>query len=386
VTHPYRLLAPGPVPMPPEVLAVMGTPIWHHRTPAFEKVLGDCYAGLKEVFQTTQPVLVLTSTGSGAMEAAITNTLSPGDSVFCVVGGKFGERWADMCKRYDVSTHIFEVEWGKAIDLSAYEAALKQAGPVKAVLSQVCETSTATLFPVSKMAAIAKKLYPETLFMADAITAIGVTELAMDKDNIDIVVAGSQKAFMIPTGLSFIAMSNAAWKAQKESKIKKYYFDLALEKKALETKQTYFSSSVQMIRALAAALPRMTGNNQAQLLNRTARLMKATHAGAKQIGLKIYSESPSPSVTAILLDSSVNSEKVRDELETQFNVTIMGGQDRLKGKILRIGHLGYIKNDDLLFLLEKMSVVLNKHGAKISEQQIAAALKACEAELGTDVK
>ena len=220
---PYRLLAPGPVPVPPAVLSAMSEKVLHHRTPEFEKVLREVWAGLQSVFATKQPVQIVAGTGSAAMEAAVVNLLSPGDQALVVVSGKFGERWVEICERYSIKAHRLEVPWGQAVQISDLEAALKSHRAVKAVFTQVCETSTATVHPVQKMAQAMGKISP-ALFVVDAITAVGCMPLPMDDWNLDCVIAGSQKAFMIPTGLSFIALSERAWKAQAQARLPKYYF------------------------------------------------------------------------------------------------------------------------------------------------------------------
>ncbi|MGE3387205.1 MAG: alanine--glyoxylate aminotransferase family protein [Bdellovibrionales bacterium] len=344
---PYRLLTPGPVPLAPEVLRALSEPVRHHRTPEFEAVLQRVWFGLKWIFQTQQDVMTLTCTGSGAMEAALVNTLSPGDEIICTVIGKFGERWADMGERFGLKVHRLSVPWGRAVDLAELEQELKKYPAIKAVLLQAVETSTATMNPVREIAALVKQK-SQALVMVDAITGLGAMDLAMDDWGLDVVVAGSQKAFMLPTGLAFIALSEKAWNANKTAKLPRYYFDLAAEKKANQKGQTYFSSANSHLVALDVVFERFQKMGQRLLRKRCELLAEATRAGGEALGLSVYSRSPAPSVTALIVPDKVDGVKLRDHLEKQYNVTVMGGQDQLLGKILRIGHLGYITDEDLI--------------------------------------
>lgn len=371
---PYRLLAPGPVPVPPAVLAAMNEKVLHHRTPAFEKILKDSWRGLKTVFATKQPVHILAGTGSAAMEAAVVNLLSPGDQALVVVSGKFGERWADMCERYGVKTHRLNVPWGDAVDLAAFEESLKSHRGVKVVFTQACETSTATVHPVQKMAQIVAK-HSEALFAVDAITAVGCMRLPMDEWNIDCMVAGSQKAFMIPAGLSFISLSEKAWRVQGQSRIPKYYFDLTAEKKANEKGETYFSTPTSLVVGLNTVLQKIELEGLATVIKRCHALASATRKAGEALGLKVYSKAPSDSVTALTVPLDKDSAKVRDWLEKEKNITIMGGQDQLKGKILRVGHMGHILNDDMVALIRALGTGLGL------EEATPKALSVLEVEL-----
>jgi aspartate aminotransferase-like enzyme len=234
--NPYRLLAPGPVPVPQAVMKAMSGKVLHHRTPEFLRILRDVWADLKPVFGTSSLVQILTGTGSAAMEAAVVNTLdstlSASDSALVVVSGKFGERWAEMCEKFGIRTVRWNVAWGEELDLEAFAEVLKQHPDVRTVFTQACETSTATLHPVKEMAELVRRFLPDALFAVDAITAVGCMPLPMDEWKIDVMVGGSQKAFMIPTGLSFIAMSKRAWNRQPMSLQGKFYLDLESEAKA----------------------------------------------------------------------------------------------------------------------------------------------------------
>lgn len=360
---PYRLLAPGPVPVPPPVLQAMAGKVLHHRTPEFEKILREVWAGLKTVFATKQPVQIIAGTGSAAMEAAVCNLLSPGDQALVVVSGKFGERWAEMCERYSIKTHRLEVPWGEAVKLEELEAALKSHRAVKVVFSQVCETSTATVHPIQKMSQLIAKS-SQAMFAVDAITAVGCMPLPMDDWNLDCVVAGSQKAFMIPTGLSFLAFSERAWKAQSQSRLPKFYLDMAAEKAANAKGDTHFSSPTPLIVGLNLVLKQMQSRGLNAVIERCQVLARATREAGAELGLASFSSAPSNSVTALKTPNGVNSAELRDWLEKERNITIMGGQDHLKGKIIRVGHMGYIQNSDMTALIKALGESVKSEGVQ----------------------
>lgn len=280
------------------------------------------------------------------MESAAVNTLSPGDEVLCLAGGKFGERWVKICKAYGMKVHEISLPWGKALDLNVFEEQLKKHSHVKAVFTQACETSTATLFPIQEMARLIQK-HSQALVIVDAITAMGCIDLPMDEWGLDIVIAGSQKAFMLPTGLSFIGISKKALKASETSLCPKFYWDWKNELKNYPN-STHFSSPNSMIVALSQVLQLFKNVGMSEVKKRSLALSQATQVGGQLLGLKVFSESPSPSVTALELPSDIQGESLRLWLEENKNITLMGGQDQLKNKILRIGHMGAITNEDLI--------------------------------------
>ncbi len=374
---PYRLLAPGPVPVPPPVLQAMAAKVLHHRTPEFEKILREVWAGLKSVFVTKQPVQILAGTGSAAMEAAVCNLLSPGDQALVIVSGKFGERWAEICERYSIKAHRLDVPWGEPVKLEELEAALKSHRAVKAVFSQVCETSTATVHPIQKMAQLIAK-NSQAMFAVDAITAVGCMPLPMDDWNLDCVIAGSQKAFMIPTGLSFIALSERAWKAQAQSRLPKFYFDLAAEKAANERGETHFSTPTPLVVGLNMVLKQMQSHGLNMVIERCQALSKATRESCVELGFTPFSSAPSSSVTALKTPDGVNSAQLRDWLEKERNITIMGGQDHLKGKIIRIGHMGYILNGDMKALIQALAEGVKSEGVQKAVTVLENQLKSVE--------
>lgn len=380
MSKPSILLTPGPVPVPPEVLDILAAPMEHHRTPNFEKVFARVRENLKIVFGTKQPVFIHASTGSGAMESAIVNCLNRGDEVLSIVSGKFGERWADMAEVFGLKVQRLNVTWGEAVKPSDVEKILASNKSIRAVLTQACETSTAVLHPIAELAKITSKT--EALLIVDGITAVGALPLPMDELGIDVLIAGSQKAFMLPTGISFIALSERAWARAKTGNLPRYYFDLRKEKEANDKGESYFSTAVTHIRALDVVLEWVQKRGTDFLYKRIGSLAKATREAGKALGLPVFSKSPSPSLTALVLPEGVDGQKVRAAIESKYGVTLMGGQDQLKGKILRIGHMGYISNDEMVTAFESIAHAINDaKPAAISDSQLKTALEALKREL-----
>lgn len=378
-----HLLTPGPVPMPPEVYEALSTTMSHHRTPEFETLLCYCFNSLKDVFRTKQPVLIHTSTGSGAMESAIVNTLSSKDEVLVINSGKFGERWRNMCETYRLKkVHELLIPWGKTASAEQVKKYLENNKNIKAVLTQYCETSTGVLHPIKEIAEVVKK-FPSTLLLVDAITAIGAVELEMDSWGIDVVCAGSQKAFMMPTGLSFISLSEKAWAANEQSDLPKYYFDLKAEKKANESLQTRFSSPISHIRALKAYFNYFYQNGGLEKsILRCHQLSAATHSAIEILGLKSFTESPCPSLTTLIVPKDIDGKKWRQHMQDKYQVIFMGGQDQLTGKIIRIGHLGYITNKNLLAGIEALGLSLIDLKFNLNPERVKEATNAAQSLLG----
>lgn len=381
-TAPYRLMAPGPVPLPSKVQEILSLPMIHHRTPEFTAILQRCLEGLKPIFQTQKDVFILSSTGSGAMEAALVNTLSPGDEILSICSGKFGERWTKMAQVFGYKVHCLDVPWGKAVDVEKVESYLKANPQVKAVLCQACETSTATTHPIEALARVIRQTQPECLFIVDAITAIGAMPLPMDTWDLDIVVAGSQKAFMLPTGLGFISLSERAWRAQEKSKTPRFYFDLKAEQQANKRGETLFSSSVSLIRALDWVIAEFNHKGLDSFIRRCELLADCTRSSAQSLGLQVYSQAPSSSVTAIQVPDGIDGVALRRHIEEKYAVTFMGGQDQLKGKIVRIGHLGAISNEDVVASIRSLGLALKDLGwPHFNEDQLTQTLNSLKSRL-----
>lgn len=346
-------MAPGPVPLHPEVQKALSLPMIHHRTPLFDEILRSVLADLKKVFCTDEHVYIISGTGSSGMEACLVNVLSPGDEVLCVVSGKFGERWAEMAQMFGYQAHLLQVPWGQAVDPLQIEEQLQKNPKIRAVLCQACETSTAVLHPIQEIGEIVSQ-YPQTLFLVDGITAVGALELPMDDWQIDGLVAGSQKAFMLPTGLSFVSFSRKAQQFFETATTPRFYLDLRKEKKANEKGETYYSSSVSLIRALEVSLGLMLEKSLSEWQKQIQRRSLFTSFATFNLRLDLYSQSPSPSLTAVKVPSQVDGAKWRSRLEERYNLTVMGGQDQLKGQILRIGHMGYMTDLDLMAMAQAL--------------------------------
>ena len=353
------LLTPGPVLLSPFVRKALSRPMWHHRSFKFEKVLREVSSDLKDIFQTKQPVLILNSTGTGAMEAALSNTLSPGEEVLCICAGKFGERWKEIALAFNLKVHLVNVPSGEAVRPKIIQKNLEKNKQIRALLLSACETSTATEQPVKEIAKVLEN-HPQTLFIVDGMTALGASELPMDKWNIDVLIAGSQKSFMLPTGLAFISLSKKAWKAVEKASCPRYYFDLKKEKKAQAKGQTAFSSSVTLIRALKTSLNFIKKQGLKSCVLKCQTLKKSTHIFCESLGLNLYSSKPANSVTAIKIPKNLSVKAIRKNLQENHGIVIAGGQGLLKDEILRIGHLGPIKPQSHLRALKALALELKK--------------------------
>lgn len=376
----YTLMTPGPVPLPQKVLDVLASPMEHHRTPEFIALWNRVLSNLKRVFLTENDVYIHTSTGSGAMESALVNVLSPGDDVIAIVSGKFGERWADMAEVYGARVHRLNVAWGKAVRIQDLEAKLSEVPNARAVLCQACETSTGVLHPIREIGKILADR--PTLFVVDAITALGALPMPMDEWHLDVVVAGSQKAFMLPAGLAFISLSKKAWAASETARTPRFYFDLRRERDANRNGESYFSSAVTHVRALDSVLDLFLSQGLESVQARIQALSRATMVAASEIGLSIFPEVPSPSLSAFYVPAGIDGQKLRTEMEVRESIIVMGGQDQLKGKIIRIGNMGAISDENLLQTLRALAQSINRLKPEtISELQISRAVEFARAEL-----
>ncbi len=363
----YLLMTPGPVKMPQNVYESFSQSMIHHRTSQFKSEFKEVLEKLKFVFQTEQPVQILTATGSGAMEAAITNTLSPQDTVVVLSGGKFGERWSKISKAYELNVLEQKIEWGHAASSSDLKNILAKEKNIKAVMCQACETSTGVLNPIQDLAKVTKE-NSNALFIVDGIMGVGALPLPMDKWEIDILVSGSQKAFRIPTGVSFISLSKKA--IQSKGKIPNFYFNLEAEREANKIYQTHFSSAVLHIRALAQVLNDFEKKGLEYHFSYCQNLSNVTLKLGHYLGFESFPQSPSPSVTALKVPEHLDGNLIKTKLENEHNLSIGGGQDHLKGKILRIGHIGDIKKNNLWDVFERLSIVLNELGHHVDVDKL----------------
>jgi aspartate aminotransferase-like enzyme len=357
------LMTPGPTPVAPETQLAMAQPIIHHRSPQFMEILGKVQEDLKYLFQTKQEVLIFAATGTGAMEGSVINTLSAGDTALVIDGGKFGERWTELCNVYGVKVERLAVEWGRAVDPQAVAKMLDANPAIKAVFVQANETSTAVMHPVKELAAVTKTR-PGTILVVDAISALGGTPMPMDEWGIDILVAGSQKAMMLPPGLAFVALSPKAWEFTKTSTLPKYYFDFTKALKSAGKNQTPYTSPVSLILGLQEVLGKIRQVGLEKIFAHNRRLSLATKAAMQAMGIALYSkDNPSDVLTAV--ESPVDGQKVVAELRKK-GIWIAGGQAQAKGKIFRIAHMGFIDTVDLLGTIGGLEEVLNQLGYKVA--------------------
>jgi len=354
-----RLFTPGPVPVPERVLLAMAQPVINHRAPDFLPVFSQCRQGLQRLFQTESPVLMFAASGTGAMDAAVSNLLSPGDHALVVRGGKFGERWQEICEAYGVRTTCIDVTWGQAVDPGAVAAALDANPEIKAVYLQASETSTAVRHPVQEIAQIVRRS-GDRLIVVDAITAIGVYDLPMDAWGLDVVISGSQKAFMMPPGLAFLALSDRAQRFMLSARAPHYYFSLDKELEALPTDQTSWTPAVGLLVGLAEALKIILDEEGLEATwARTEKLAFATREAMRAIGLELLApDAPSPACTAVFVPDGVDGAALRKYLRDKLGYTLADGQGKLKGKIFRIAHLGYFDRFDTIACIAAVEIAL----------------------------
>lgn len=356
------LLAPGPTPVPPEVLLSMAMPIIHHRSPDFLPVLDSAKKGLQWLFQTKNDVLILASTGTGGMVGAVNNFFNPGEKVLVINGGKFGERWTKIAQAYGLKVEEIVVEWGYSIKPDMVEAALKKDPEIKAVFVQATETSTGVYHDIEGLGKVIRN-YPDTLFVVDAISALVAQDIRTDEWNIDIMVGGSQKGLMLPPGLAFVSVSDKAWKKNETSKMPRFYFNFKKERENLAKNQTNFTSAVTLIIGLNEAIKILQKEGLENVFKRHAKLANATREAVKALALGIYSkESPSNSVTAIEMPEGIDGQLVYKTLREKYGITGAGGQDRAKGKIFRLAHLGYADIFDIITGIAALEMVLKQLG------------------------
>jgi aspartate aminotransferase-like enzyme len=356
------LFSPGPTMLPPEVLLRMAKPIMHHREPEFEKMMEEIREGLKYLFQTKNEVMVFTSSGTGAMEGAVSNILAKGNKALVVRGGKFGERWGEICKAYGIEFVPIDVEWGKAVRPEQIRHALAENPSIRAVYTQATETSTGVKHPIREIAGIVGK-YPDTVLVVDAITGIGVFDLPMDAWNLDVVISGSQKALMLPPGLSFAVLSEKAWTFVERSNLPKYYFDFKRELKSTQKNQSSYTPAVSLFVGLRESLRMMQEEGLEALFRRHKKLAEATWAAVKALGLELFApEAPSEAVTAVKVPEGIDGVKLQKLFFERFGITVAEGQDRAKGKIIRIAHLGYYDRLDMIMVISALEMLLKQMG------------------------
>lgn len=348
------LMTPGPSPVPSFVRESLSREIIHHRTSEFREILEEVNKGLKSIFCTENSVLLFAASGTGAMEAAVSNLFSSQDKVVAICGGKFGERWAEISKAFGLEVIEMEIEWGKAPSPEELEKILDNNSDIKGVLTTLCETSTGTVYDLEAIGKVTKE--KGVLLVVDAISGLGQDKLFPDAWGVDVVVSGSQKGFMLPPGLAFLSLNDKAKELIKTSNLPKYYFDLKKALKSYEKNDTPFTPAVSLIVGLKDAIAAINKEGLEVRFKRFEKMAYATQQAAKALGLEIFSQRPSASVTAIEAPPGIKSSEIVEILRREYGLSIAGGQDRVKDKIFRIAHMGWINEQDLITcfsLLEK---------------------------------
>lgn len=358
---PEFLMVPGPVNIPRSVALAEAREILYHRGEEFAQLLSKVDEKLKKIFRTKNTILYFASSGTGAMEACVANLLNRNDEVVVVEGGKFGQRWRELCQAFSVKQHVIQLAWGRAVQPRQIEEALEAHPKTSAVFTQLSETSTGTVYDIE---AIAKITNPRNvLLVVDAISGLGAIPLEPDAWGVDCVMAGSQKSLMVPPGLAFVSVSERAWQKAEQSDLPKYYWDFKSAKKNLYF--TPFTPAISLIMALDEALNLILEAGTDTLLERTELYARATRAAVQAMHLKLFSERPGAVCTAIHVPAGLGGKEILETLRHDFGIKISGGQDHLKGKILRIGHIGDIGPKDLFGVIAALELTLHRLGYRL---------------------
>lgn len=374
-----RLLTPGPTPLYPKALHAMMDADLHHRTEDFRNLYRTVLSDLKEVLGTQHDVLVLVASGTGAMEASVSNCLSAGDRVIVCTAGKFGERWVEIAKAYGLNSVVLEAPYGQAVAAEAVEKALAENPDAKAVFVQASETSTGAAHDVQRMAAAVKKT--DAIFVVDAITGLGTMPLDIDGWGIDICIGGSQKAFMIPPGLAFLSVSPKAWAKMDTAKLPRYYFNLKKERKAAAGGESAWTPNTALMLGFAEALKYIKQLGMAKLVENAQQLALATREACKAIGLELFAPgSPAASVTAVKAPKGMDSGVIVKEFRKRFGSIIADGQGTMKGQIFRVAHLGYFDFPDLFAVIAELELILHANGVPVKLGSGVAAVQQVYAE------
>jgi aspartate aminotransferase-like enzyme len=361
----YQLMAPGPTPVPSQALLAMAQPMIHHRTPEYEALFAEVRAGLRWLFQTQQDVIPLACSGTGAMEAAVANTCSPGEVVAVVVAGAFGQRWAEIARAWGLQVVELRAPFGDTVPAERVAETLRARPEIRAVLAQHSESSTGVLHDVRGYAQVTRAT--ETLLLVDAVSSLGIADLPMDAWGVDVVVAGSQKGLMLPPGLAFCALSERAWQRVATARLPRYYFDLAAERRANARNDVRFTPAVSIVVGLREVLRMLQAEGLPAVFARHARLARATRAGVEALGLQLFARAtPSPALTAVLAPPGVDGDKIVAAFAQSHAITIAGGHGELRGKIFRLGHMGYAAEFDVTTALAALEQVLAELGQPVT--------------------
>ena len=371
-----RLLTPGPTPAPEETLLELARPVTFHRSAQFRAVIKEVSEDLQYVFCTSQPVLTITASGTGAMEAAIANTVPAGGKAICLVSGRWGERWRNICKAFGVTVVEVKVPYGESVPPEALAAALKEHPDAAIVTATLSETATGARNDIKGFADITRA--SEALLIVDGISGLGVMECRMDDWGVDVVVTGSQKALMLPPGLAFIALSPRAWKRvdglyQGSSAPKAFYFDLRKYRDNLAGNDTPFTPANTLVRALRLSLKRLREEGIENCWKRHARMARAARAAAAPLRMELYAKDPADGLTVFKVPEGVDGVAILGALEKEHGIRVAGGQDILKGKIIRLAHMGYIDYFEVLAAVSALELTLPKFGHSVEPGSAVAA-------------
>ncbi len=373
-----RLLTPGPTPLLPSALhAMMGADI-HHRTEDFRTLYKQVLSDLKEVLGTKNDVLVLVASGSGGLEAATQNFFSPGDEVLVCSAGKFGERWVEIMTAWGMKATVLKAPYGDVVRPETLEQALARNKNFRGVFVQASETSTGAQHDVKSMGLAVKKT--EAIFVVDAITGIGTMPLEIDAWGLDVVIGGSQKAFMIPPGLAFLSISPKAWAFADTAKAPRFYFDLKRERKSAANGESAWTPNTALLLAFAEALKYIKSIGMDKLVENAQLLAKATRQAVQELGLQLFASSPGSSVTAVRPPAGMDSGLVVKEFRNRFNAIITNGQGSMKGQIFRLAHLGYFDFHDLFAIMAELELILVANGHAVRFGSGVAAVQRVYAE------
>ncbi len=357
-----NLRIPGPTPLPGEVLQALSRQMINHRGVEFGQIINNVTDKLKLLFQTKSDVLLLTASGTGGLEAAIVNTLSPGDKVLSVSIGVFSERFATIAQQFGAEVIPLRFEWGKPADVDAIRQALQAEPKIKAVLVTHNETSTGVTNDLASISSVVKGF--DKLLLVDAISSLGSINLPVDDWHLDVVVTGSQKGWMVPPGLAMVSVSQEAWQAHSTAKMPRVYWDFIRAKSYLEKGQTPWTPAISIIFALSVSLEMLLKEGLENIIVRHARVGKAARDGVKSLGLSLFANESyaSNTVTAVAASDGLDTKRMLRILREEHQIVLAGGQQKLDGKIFRIGHLGWVTEDDIEAVISALKVVLPKTG------------------------
>jgi aspartate aminotransferase-like enzyme len=371
----FRLLTPGPTPVPEETLLELAKPVFFHRTAEFRQILGEVLSDLQQVFLTKNPIVPLTSSGTGALEAALVNAVPQGKKIICLIAGRFGERWKSIAKAYGIEAASVTVPYGQAVQPEQLQRALADHPDAVAVCSTLSETSTGIGHDIAAFG----KLVAGTaaLHIVDAVSGLGAMECRTDAWGIDLCCTGSQKALMMPPGLAFLSVSDKAWKAIDANQTRRtFYFDLKKARKNLETNDTPYTPAHTLIRAMRVSLKKILAEGMENIFARQECYAEAARAGFQAIGLELFPSQPNTALTVVKSPAGIDSTNVLNVLEKKYGLKLANGQDTLKGKIIRLAHMGYIDMFDILAAISGVELALQELGHKTDiGKGVAAAQK-----------